>query len=194
MIGTAGRVPVVRCIRGDKEDRVARRDRVEVGNARVLADRQVRPGSGDLLQVPLEYRWPIADRNLSEPAGHPRPCRRMTCPRAARTFCTQLHRSPSIDTRYHWSASLAMPRGKRVVRPERRPDTSSVTQRRGARPRLNTAAQIRASRRAVASAWPPEYMARSRSGEIAQVSIVGPLLVASGAPRGRRIPDRELET
>ena len=90
-----------------------------------------------------------------------RPCRSVAWPPAARTFCTQLDRSPSIGTRYHSPFQSAIPSGKRVTRPERRPVTSSVTQRSGASPRPNTAAHSRDSRRAVASARPPGYMARS---------------------------------
>jgi hypothetical protein len=52
--------------------------------------------------------------------------------------------------------------GKRTVRPERRPRTSRVTQRRGAKPWANTPAQRRAKRRAMRSPRPPGYMARSR--------------------------------
>ena len=72
---------------------------------------------------------------------------------------------PSIGTRYQSPSQSAMPRGNRVVRPDRRPGTSRVTQRRGIRPRSNTRAQIRARRRAVASPRPslvhlPELLRR----------------------------------
>lgn len=56
-----------------------------------------------------------------------------------------------------------MPSGKRVMRPLLRPGTSSVTQRRGMRPRPCIAAQNRANRRAVRSPRPPAYIARRSS-------------------------------
>ena len=89
-------------------------------------------------------------------------CRRRstTSPCAALTFSTQLHSSPSIETRYECPSKLAIPRGKRVIFPDRRPGTSRVTQRLGVSPRPNTAAQKRAYRRAVALPRFPAYIAR----------------------------------
>ena len=69
-------------------------------------------------------------------------------PPAARTFCTQWHRSPSMGTRYQRPSQSAIPSGKRRVCPDRRPVTSSVTQRLGRMPRSNTRAQHRENRRA----------------------------------------------
>src|ERR1035437_367299 len=88
--------------------------------------------------------------------------RRVARPPATRTFRTQLH-SPSIETMYHWPSTSAMPRGNRVTVPVRRPRTSSVTQRRGRRPRRNAMFQNHAYRRAVALPRPPTYIARSLS-------------------------------
>src|ERR1035437_7236646 len=94
--------------------------------------------------------------------GRARRRHRAARPPAARTFRTQLH-SPSIETMYHWPPTSAMTRGNRVIRPVRRPRTSSVTQRLGRRPRWNAVFQNRAYRRAVALPRPPTYIARSLS-------------------------------
>lgn len=82
-------------------------------------------------------------------AARARRCRRVAQPPAARTFRTQLH-SPSIETTYHWPPTSAMPKGNRVTAPVRRPRTSSVTQRRGRRPRRNALFQNHVYRRVVA--------------------------------------------
>jgi len=100
-----------------------------------------------------------------------RRCRSVARPPAARTFWTQLQRSPSIGTRYHWPSRSAIPSGKRTARPDRRPATSRVTQRSGASPRAKTPAHRRAKRRAVLPARAPGYMARSSSSEKGQMPI-----------------------
>ena len=112
------------------------------------------------------YRLRIGARSLTGTSTRRqgrawRPCRMVTSPSAARTLRTQLQFSPSIGTRYHSPCQSAMPSGNRVSLPVRRPATSSVTQRRGARPALNTAAHTRANRRAAALPRPPAYIPRT---------------------------------
>jgi hypothetical protein len=53
-------------------------------------------GARRLLELALDDRGSVADRQLGQPA---RPCGIAARPPAARTFCTQLHRSPSIGAR-----------------------------------------------------------------------------------------------
>src|SRR5215472_4136731 len=118
-------------------------------------------------------------------------------PPEARTFLTQLHCPPSIGTRYHWPCQSAIPSGNRTMRPDRRPVTSRVIHRLGARPSAKTAAHRRANRRAAASARPPAYMARRRSSENGQLAIVPHLRSPSASlatPRawttGEKVPCR----
>src|SRR5689334_2455431 len=109
--------------------------------------------------------------------------RRMTAsPSAARTFRTHWHRSPSIGTRYQRPSQSAIPSGKRRIRPDRRPVTSSVTQRLGRIPQSNTRAQQRENHRAVALPCPPAYMARRRSSEMSMM----PSSVSSPVPAAPR--------
>jgi hypothetical protein len=134
----------------------------------------MRPGSRHLLQILLEDRRALGYRNLLQPASHG-----AALPEGNQSVrgADVLHPVAllTVGTRYQRSANLAMPRGKRVVRPEHRPVTSNVTHRRGIRPALNTAAQILAYRRAEALARPFAYMARSRPLEMGNPSMIGAL-------------------
>ncbi len=98
--------------------------------------------------------------------------RKTAWPSAARTLATQLH-SPSIDTRYQWPSTSAMPRGNDVVLPDTRPGTSKVTHRLDKSPAPKTRPQNLANQRASAFPRPPEYMSRARSLEIGQRGISG---------------------
>ncbi len=92
--------------------------------------------------------------------GSLRPRRRTAAPWAALTFFTQFACSPSMDTRYSWPSQSAITTGNEMVRPLRRPGTSSLAARRGNRPTAKKMPDKRFCGRASQLGRPDRYIHR----------------------------------